>query len=278
LEAREFIRSSLGLKSLEDEIFDFVDEPIGSASIGQVHKAKLKRNGRDVAIKIQGPGSEQLFRMDIAAARDFCRVFAPEQVAVFDEIEAQFLTEFDYRKEAENLEIVGNNMKNAGFMGIVVPQPYKDLCCKVVLTMDYLKGPKLIDGARLKGREYADFLGKSYQELVEEWKENVRINGMPKPYAGPSSLQLELYKKFTIAKDRILNAPIYFLNSGLSFFYALTGIRLRDRPFSYFASFIPLNSSFIMDTLLKAHGHQLLIDGFFNADPHPGIDSVTHAF
>ena len=38
--------------------------------------------------------------MDIAAARNFCRVFAPEQVAIFNEIEKQFLSEFDYRKEA----------------------------------------------------------------------------------------------------------------------------------------------------------------------------------
>lgn len=269
-EAKEFIRVSLGLENLEDEIVDFVLDPIGSASIGQVHKAKLKRNGRDVAIKIQGPGSEELFRMDISAARNFCRVFAPEQVAVFDEIEAQFLTEFDYRKEADNLEIIGKNMKEAGFSGIVIPQPYKDLCSKVILVMDYLKGPKLVDGARLKGREYAKFLGKSYEELEDEWKENIRLHGMPKPYDGPTALQLEIYKSFIVTKDRFLNLPVYILNSSLSFFYALTGIRLRDQ-FSYFTSFVPLNSSFIMDTLLKTHGHQLLINGFFNADPHPGL-------
>jgi aarF domain-containing kinase len=267
-EARKFIEKSLELERLEDVFEDFEEEPIGSASIGQVHKAKLKRNGKEVAIKVQGPGSEKLFRMDIAAARNFCRVFAPEQVAIFDEIEKQFLSEFDYRKEALNLKAVGENMKNAGFTRVVVPEPYQDLCTENVLTMEFLKGPKLVDGAREKVREYAESIGKTFQELENEWKENIKLHGMPSPYNGPGAFQLEMYKKAVLIKDGILNSPLWVVNTGLALYNYL--FKQNRQPYLYYKSFIPLNSSFVMDTLLKAHGHQLLINGFFNADPHPG--------
>ena len=56
-----------------------------------------------VAVKIQYPGVENLFRSDLKTARNFARLMAPEQLIIFDEIEKQFLTEFDYRLEAEHL-------------------------------------------------------------------------------------------------------------------------------------------------------------------------------
>ena len=267
-QAKSFIVSSLGLTKFEDAFLDFQDEPIGSASIGQVHKATLKSTGKAVAIKIQGPGSEELFRMDIGTARDFCKVFAPEQVAIFDEIEKQFLTEFDYRAEAQNLLAVSNNMQKAGFTGVVVPKPYLNLVSKHVLTMEYLKGPKLVDGAREKGREYAKSMGKDYDELMDAWKKDVEANGLPPPYKGPNAFTLESYRKILQVKDGIINTPFYFVNAAIGIFNRLTGWKVT--PYIYFKSFIPLNSSFLMDTILQAHGHQLLVDGMFNADPHPG--------
>ncbi|KAJ3305316.1 hypothetical protein HDV03_001609 [Kappamyces sp. JEL0829] len=276
-QAKEYIVEKLGLGSLEEAFVDFQDEPIGSASIGQVHKAYLKRNGKPVAIKIQGPGSEELFRYDIAAARDFCTVFAPEQVAIFNEIEKQFLTvwlqpglipqEFDYRAEAMNLDIIADNMKPFS-RNVVVPRPYMDLCSKEILTMEYLKGPKLVDGAREKGRQYAAILGKTFEQLEQEFKDDIAKNGMPPPYNGPSAFTLEVYRRLVMAKDTCLNAPIYVANASLSLVSYVTGWKVKK--WSYFSSFIPLNSSFIMKALLDAHGHQLLVNGFFNADPHPG--------
>ncbi len=74
-------------------ILSFIDHPpFFSASIGQVHKATL-RNGSVVAVKIQYPGIESLFRSDISTMRFFCTFVAPEQLIIFDEIERQFMSE-----------------------------------------------------------------------------------------------------------------------------------------------------------------------------------------
>jgi aarF domain-containing kinase len=146
---------------------------------------------------------------------------------------------------------------------VVVPKPYLDLCSKEILTMEYFKGPKLVDGAREKGRQYAALIGKTFEELEAEFKADIAKNGMPPPYNGPSSLTLELYRKWIMTKDAFMNAPIVVANAFISGWKLLSGWAIK--PFNPFASFIPLNSSFIMSSLLEAHGHQLLVDGFFNA-------------
>jgi aarF domain-containing kinase len=271
-DARSLLAKSLGISSVEDLFLDFNDTPIGSASIGQVHSAILKRNSKKVAIKLQGPGAEDLFRNDIGSAKDFCRVFAPEQVAIFNEIEKQFLTEFDYRREAQNLDIIGKNMSEFR-RAVVVPKPYLDICTKEVLVMDFLSGPKLVDGARTKGKEYAESIGTTFEKLEADWKADIAKNGMPPPYKGPSQFQLDVYRTLVSFKDSILNTPIYLANGALTLLKFATGFQAK--PFKYCKSFIPLNSSFIMSTLLAAHGKQLLVDGFFNADPHPGKPILT---
>ncbi len=95
----ETIQRAYGKKV--DEVFaEFDNKPVGSASIGQVHRATLK-DGTRVAVKVQyGAGNETVMRNDIRHGKELFRILAPEQVAVLDEIEAQFATEFDYRQEA----------------------------------------------------------------------------------------------------------------------------------------------------------------------------------
>ena len=266
-QAKETICKELGIEKVEDVFLDFVDKPLGAASIGQVHKAKLKSTGQPVAIKLQDPDSERLFRMDIANSKGFCRVFAPEQVILFDELEKQFLTEFDYREEAKNLNQVRANM--AQFKNVVVPEAYTQYSAKHVLTMQFLNGPKLVDGIRLNATKYAESIGKTFKQLETEMKNDILKNGMPPPYKGPSAFTLELYRMALKAKDVVINTPFLAANLILYPLHYATGLKYV-KPFTYYESFIPLNSSFIMDTLLQVHGHQLLHNGAFNADCHPG--------
>ena len=94
----ETIQRAYG-KNVSDVFESFDDKPVGSASIGQVHRAVLK-DGTRVAVKVQyGAGNETVMRNDIKHGKELFRILAPEQVAVLDEIEAQFATEFDYRQE-----------------------------------------------------------------------------------------------------------------------------------------------------------------------------------
>ncbi|MBO7444001.1 MAG: AarF/ABC1/UbiB kinase family protein, partial [Methanobrevibacter sp.] len=58
-EIKEVIETQLG-QSLDEVYSEFEEEPLGSASIGQVYKAVLKENGEKVAVKVQKPGSYEL--------------------------------------------------------------------------------------------------------------------------------------------------------------------------------------------------------------------------
>lgn len=65
------------------ETFSYFDPvAVGSASIGQVHKAVLKATGETVAVKVQYPEAQHLFQTDMHAIRAFCELLAPEHVIV----------------------------------------------------------------------------------------------------------------------------------------------------------------------------------------------------
>ena len=52
------------------------------------------------------PGIERMFRHDLTTLKRFCALAQPQHLPALGEIERQFLTEFDYRKEAQNLHAV----------------------------------------------------------------------------------------------------------------------------------------------------------------------------
>ena len=70
----------------------------------------------------------------------------PEHLVYLDEMEKQFLTEFDYTLEAKNLDLIGSHLNNSDMWKdiVVVPKPKHELCTKNCLVMDYLQGHKFI--------------------------------------------------------------------------------------------------------------------------------------
>ncbi|MDO5818830.1 MAG: AarF/UbiB family protein [Methanobrevibacter sp.] len=63
-EIKEVIETQLG-QPLDEVYSEFEEEPLGSASIGQVYRATLKENGEKVAVKVQKPGSYELVASDL---------------------------------------------------------------------------------------------------------------------------------------------------------------------------------------------------------------------
>jgi len=95
-EVRKLVEAELGRK--REEVFaTWDDEPIGCASIGQVHRATLKTTGERVVVKVQNPDAERTFVGDVLALKVLVDVFMPQLSPAFSEIEKQFATEFDYR-------------------------------------------------------------------------------------------------------------------------------------------------------------------------------------
>ena len=138
-----------------EELFASIDPtPLGSASLAQDHRAKL-RGGDDVAIKIQRPGVKETMALDIdimrILARQASNIMKDDQFVDFrevvEEMWATFLEETDFRREAENLEEFAR--LNADCRFISSPKVYADLCTEYVLVMEYVDGIPISNADRL---------------------------------------------------------------------------------------------------------------------------------
>jgi hypothetical protein len=80
-DVRAVVEAELGCK--REEVFsEWEDKPIGCASIGQTHRAKLRKNGKSVVVKVQDPNAERTFRGDVFSIKVVVDTFQP-QVRVF---------------------------------------------------------------------------------------------------------------------------------------------------------------------------------------------------
>ncbi|KAK9734095.1 hypothetical protein RND81_04G114800 [Saponaria officinalis] len=130
-----------------DEVFDCFDKnPLGSASIAQVHRAKLRGNKNDVVVKVQHPGGQELMMTDIRNLQAFA-LFVQKTDLKFDlysvakEMEKQIAFEFDFTREAAAMDrirsfLYENNKKSP----VVVPRVMKDLVSRRAMVMEYIDG------------------------------------------------------------------------------------------------------------------------------------------
>ncbi|XP_010536650.1 PREDICTED: uncharacterized protein LOC104811604 [Tarenaya hassleriana] len=133
------------------ETFESFDEnPIGSASIAQVHRARLKGDKSDVAVKVQHPGVEKLMMTDIRNLQVFALCIQKTDVkfdiySLTKEMETQIGYEFDFTKEANAMEkircfLYKNNRKSP----VLVPRVIQDMVTRRVLVMEYINGTPIL--------------------------------------------------------------------------------------------------------------------------------------
>ena len=129
-----------------EDIFDAIDDvPLGSASVAQVHKARLI-SGELVAIKIQRPHVQEIMAQDISIMRSLARradrFLGDDQfidfTSVVDELWQSFREETDFLVEAKNLQEFRHNNADVAF--IDCPKIYPRWCTRHVVVMDYVKG------------------------------------------------------------------------------------------------------------------------------------------
>lgn len=165
-----------------NDIFDRFDyEPIAAASLGQVHRAKLK--GEEVVVKVQRPGLKDLFDIDLKNLRviaEYLQKLDPKSdgakrdwVAIYDECASVLYQEIDYMKEAENAELFANNFMKMDY--VKVPTIYWECTTPQVLTMEY------VPGIKINRIQALDQLGVDRQRLgryaVESYLEQILSHG-----------------------------------------------------------------------------------------------------
>lgn len=127
-----------------DQIFTSIEpEPLGTASLGQAHAARLP-DGREVVIKVLHPGIDRSVDSDLSALKTILvgsrvlRRSKAEVDAIFEEIRERLTEELDYLQEAANLVQFGRSFANDD--RVQVPGVHTALSTERVLTMDRLRG------------------------------------------------------------------------------------------------------------------------------------------
>jgi ubiquinone biosynthesis protein len=142
-----------------DEVFsEFAKEPVASASVAQVHIARLK-DGREVAVKVLRPGVEAAIAKDVAlletAAGLMERLWADGRRLKPREVVAEFARhledELDLLREAASASQLRRNFEGSPLLA--VPQVYWDWCSQRVMVMERMHGTPVsqVDALRAKG-------------------------------------------------------------------------------------------------------------------------------
>ncbi|NPD17520.1 2-polyprenylphenol 6-hydroxylase [Xinfangfangia sp. D13-10-4-6] len=152
-EAQAIISAEFGCPA--SELFSEMSAPVAAASIAQVHRARVRETGAEVAVKVLRPGIERAFRKDIDAfyyaakwmerLAPFSRRLRPTDVVThFDRV---VQGELDLRLEcAEAAEFAEQTAKDAH---LIVPAPHWALSGRTVLTIDWAEGIGLNDSAAM---------------------------------------------------------------------------------------------------------------------------------
>jgi len=129
---------------------DFPNEPVASASLGQVYKARVNKNYY-VAVKVQRPNLEFIIKRDVVILKilaNFLSPFLPLNIGVgigeiIDEFGRALFEEINYEMEASNAIRFANLFKNNS--QVFIPKVEKSFSSKKVITTSWIEGVKLKD-------------------------------------------------------------------------------------------------------------------------------------
>jgi predicted unusual protein kinase regulating ubiquinone biosynthesis (AarF/ABC1/UbiB family) len=191
-DVRALVEAELGAR-LSTAFQSFQEQPVGSASLAQVHAATL-RDGREVVVKVQRPDVEDSVRTDLAIVRDVAD-WLENHTELEDryglssglrELAQSLSRELDYRLEARNLgrirAIVGD------YEHLVVPEVVEDFSTRRVITMDRVHGMNLGDLSPL-ARIEGDFLPVA-RDLFRAYLEQALVHGFVHADPHPGNLMV----------------------------------------------------------------------------------------
>ena len=155
---RTIVELELG-DTLENRFLSFAEEPLASASIGQVHIAQLP-NGEEVAVKVQRPNIKKSVETDLEILYEIGRFLEENTVwaktyqikEMIREFSESLRDELDYSVEGRNAERIAKQFKEQPT--IRIPKIHWNFSTKKILTMELVRGIRINDIERLDAAGY----------------------------------------------------------------------------------------------------------------------------
>jgi ubiquinone biosynthesis protein len=175
-EVRAQIERGLG-RPVEACFASLDPEPLASASIAQVHRART-HSGESVAVKVQRPRIEQRIESDLSILYQLARLVEAvvEETGVYtptgivEEFDRAIHEELDFTNEARNARAMAAAAKDRTFL--VIPRVHDGLCSATVLTLDYVEGTKVSEVTGEAGFDLEqvarNIIEASFRQLFED--------------------------------------------------------------------------------------------------------------
>lgn len=173
-EIESVVKTDLSIDSIDEIFVDFSPEPIGTASLAQVHTATLRSTGEKVAVKVQHPKVREHANFDMKVTDQATRVAAkifPEfnMVWLAEETKKHLPLELDFLHEGKNAEKVAEQLKC--FEWLKIPKIHWNISSKRVLVMEFCEGGQVNDLEYFKQNNLdcnhvSRLLGKLFSEMI----------------------------------------------------------------------------------------------------------------
>ncbi|GIZ44516.1 hypothetical protein CKM354_000771200 [Cercospora kikuchii] len=161
-------------KKLEDYFSEFAAEPIGAASLAQVHIARLKENGEKVAVKVQHPGLDEWAALDMWLTTNTFRTLRYwfpnyDLTWLSDEMEVSLPQELDFRQEGKNAKKMKDYFANVKGTPLIIPEVYS--AERRILVMEYITGHRpddleFLDANGISRDEVSAALANIFNEMI----------------------------------------------------------------------------------------------------------------
>jgi len=157
-EVREIIQLETG-KTPEEVFQHFEKTPLAAASIGQVHKARLK-DGEELAVKVQRPGIRKIIEVDLEIMLHLASLMerhvegakTHHPTRIVEEFAQSLEKEIDYTIEASHIERFARQFMDDET--IYVPKVFHEITTKRILVMEFIEGIKASEVDHLRQEEY----------------------------------------------------------------------------------------------------------------------------
>lgn len=186
-EVRTIIEEELN-DQLENLFSDFQQEALATASIGQIHVARLF-SGEEVVVKVQRPNIEDKMVTDLEILQGLAKQLEERTTwakryriqDIIHEFSASLHNELNYISEGHNAERIGKQFTNISI--VQIPEIYWDYTTEKVLTMEMMKGIKITDCARLDEEGYdRNVIAKRFTDsMFHQILNNGYFHGDPHP-------------------------------------------------------------------------------------------------